>query len=299
MKKILFLILICVLPSAFAEKGKGGGDVVNNAGGSAEQNMVYAFQNFSEFAMSCLHSPLCQLSGEERNLLNELQKNAPLELRQSLKFVTAAYLGSQKYQTDAAVGAPILINQEALWKTDGRGYDLADAVELVALALSAHVPQFTLAARMSLAQKISAVAAQQVLVFRMDHYAQTQIQVSVLKSSRVEHVLVEDGADYWLDLESLLQQKLGCPLESLKIFGLSWHNIDTSQIGSDFIQISFSGPIEWTCSGEGNSQRASLTVVFKARPTEMTIQSYMQNPTADRLQIRNEPVRLLLSGASF
>ena len=75
MKLMKLFILLCFLCSSqsFARNGSGGGDIVGNGGGLAEQNFIYALTHLPEFITETINNePLHSEDLEQLELIKEI-----------------------------------------------------------------------------------------------------------------------------------------------------------------------------------------------------------------------------------
>lgn len=100
------------------------GDHANNGGGSAEQNIVFAFQYFGQFAQNCLNNEICGLSAADRDVLNKIRAALPDEgeAQDLLVFRTSSeddFLldGAVRVaKTGSTVGSKIFVNRAMIYE---------------------------------------------------------------------------------------------------------------------------------------------------------------------------------------
>src|SRR5690348_13869090 len=139
-KSRLILLLSVILQ--FATANAGDGSSVGNGGGSSEQTLVYAYQNFDSLVEPCLRTDICHLGRDEKQLLLEIDQTLTKET--PLEFLNIKTLKTLVFKTEENVGAPIQINAALLWKADSSGidvsYSIEDSLELLTRALALHHP---------------------------------------------------------------------------------------------------------------------------------------------------------------
>ena len=62
-RSVTFALLIGVLNQAHAGRG---GDLINNGGGIAEKNVLYAYAKLEGFLHLCLSSEVCKISSSQQ-----------------------------------------------------------------------------------------------------------------------------------------------------------------------------------------------------------------------------------------
>ena len=150
MKISLCLILSCLFLSgpAFA-----GGDSVNNGGGLAEKNFIYAYQNLGHFLESCLDINPCKLTEKEDRVLRDIARGPEvtsgvggLIFKSGLKepgfFEVDEHGKTRIAVTSSTVGSPIYINLDLIYTLDAEGLQkplsVFDAVAILVHELGHH-----------------------------------------------------------------------------------------------------------------------------------------------------------------
>jgi hypothetical protein len=144
MKNALRLVGLLVALPLFA------GDVSGGGGGLGEQNFTFAYRNLGRFLEVCLKTPVCQLTKEDREVVefiaaelpNEYAANPSLHFTASQTRFTDGQLAPRIAVTGYYVGAPIHINLALLYEkqTDGttRPLSIAEAVSVLVHELGHH-----------------------------------------------------------------------------------------------------------------------------------------------------------------
>lgn len=135
-----------------------GGDHVKNGGGIAEQRILFAYQNLERFIDLCLRSDSCQLSADQRAILDKVLKALPSERAGAGGATGSGQIqfakGSEHSEifvidgvmrvavTGDAIGSLIYINQELIYGKDSQGIvraiSFGEAVALLVHELGHH-----------------------------------------------------------------------------------------------------------------------------------------------------------------
>lgn len=147
--KIFFLI--CGLHLSFLSVptwATGGGSIVGNGGGLAEQNFIYAYNNLAHFYDLCwAHENECLNSTEEKKVFHLIRESLSQEYKTTYQI---QFLSGQKNPsfffidgqirtavTGDHVGDPIFINLDLIYQTNSRGEVIATDIG-TALAILTH-----------------------------------------------------------------------------------------------------------------------------------------------------------------
>jgi hypothetical protein len=130
------------------------GTEVNNAGGTAEQNVLYAYNNLDRFIGLCLASPLCDLNASQKVKLEKIAKVLPEEIRtpdqiqfKSEKENPGLFMvdgAPRAALTGSTVGSPIFINRDLIYFTGNNreieAIDIPTAAGILVHEMGHHVP---------------------------------------------------------------------------------------------------------------------------------------------------------------
>ena len=131
LRKLNQLFISAVI--SFASMTSFAGTFVNNGGGIAEKNILYAYEKLDTYLQLCLNSNTCKLTADQGSLLLQIYRALPQE-RQTKQL----FFGSEKKnpgsfmidgnvrvaRTGDEIGSPIYINSDLLYtKGDGDSYD--------------------------------------------------------------------------------------------------------------------------------------------------------------------------------
>ncbi|MFM6928844.1 MAG: hypothetical protein ACKOX6_10300 [Bdellovibrio sp.] len=139
-KSLVAAIIMISSPSVFA---LGGGDWVNNGGGTAEKNVMYAYEKLGKYIQVCLKSEACKLDPKQKQMLAQIAYGLPQELashnlhfsseRRSPGFFIIDGL-VRVAKTGRAQGSPIYVNSDLLYsKNSSGGYNAVSVPEAVAI----------------------------------------------------------------------------------------------------------------------------------------------------------------------
>ena len=152
MKSILTLFALLVSAVAFA-----GGDLVNNGGGLAEKNVLFAYQKLDSYLRLCLSSEMCRIEKSQRDILEKIAAGLPAEKQnaEQIKFDSERKNpgffiidGTVKVaKTGSNVGSPIHINTDLLYSRNEMGYyipvSISEAVSILVHELGHHYGNFS------------------------------------------------------------------------------------------------------------------------------------------------------------
>lgn len=144
MKLNSFIVsLIVSLAAGSANAILRGGDLVNNGGGIAEKNVIYAYEKLDKYIQICVKSDSCKLTERQRGLLQQIFENMPHEKAGKQLFFASEGKAPGTFiiddlvrvaKTGSTVGSPIYINSDLLYtKSEAEGYDPVSIPEAVAI----------------------------------------------------------------------------------------------------------------------------------------------------------------------
>ncbi len=123
-----FMVVLALFASTAAFAGR---DDVNNGGGLAEKNILYALENLSQYVGLCLNSQTCKITESERDLLNKISLSLPAErqIKDLVQFVsekakpgTFVIDGEMKVaKTGGSIGSQIFFNRDLLYLKNAAG----------------------------------------------------------------------------------------------------------------------------------------------------------------------------------
>lgn len=129
-----------------------GGDMVNNGGGIAEKNILYAYDKLDKYIRLCLNSDSCRLNGYQKFVLKEILSNLSREkINPSQLSFSSEKLNPGTFiidgivrvaKTGSTVGSPILINSDLLYsknETSDVPVSIPEAVAILIHEMGHHV----------------------------------------------------------------------------------------------------------------------------------------------------------------
>jgi hypothetical protein len=153
--RILTAVTLSML-TGFAASANIGGDLVNNAGGIAEKNVLYAYEKLGTYLQLCLKSEACKLNPAQKNIATQIFKGLPQEQlnQKQISFESESKKpGSfiidgqvRVAKTGRLVGSPIIINVDLLYSKVGGLYQavsIAEAVAILVHELGHHYGNYT------------------------------------------------------------------------------------------------------------------------------------------------------------
>lgn len=148
------LLITLVFMTAIAN---AGGDLINNGGGVAEKNMLYAYQKLDSYLKLCLSSDFCKINNSQRSILEKINDGLPRE-RQNLSqiqfdsekanpgfFIIEGEVKVAK--TGSQIGSPVFINTDLLYTRNELGFfiplSISECVAILVHELGHHYGAFT------------------------------------------------------------------------------------------------------------------------------------------------------------
>lgn len=159
MKKVLnnlkvftgnMLVLIALLLSSVS--ANAGGDLVNNGGGLAEKNVMYAYQKLDSYLRLCLGSAFCKIDTEQKVILEQILAGLPQEKENANQIKFASEKNQPGFfiidgevkvaKTGSKVGSPIYINTDLIYTKNEMGFyipaSISEAVAILVHELGHH-----------------------------------------------------------------------------------------------------------------------------------------------------------------
>jgi len=261
MKTKSLLILLTALLSclSFAR----GGDHVDNGGGIAEKNVLYAYNNLSKYLNLCIHAEGCKLSPKQKQLLKKIAESLPAEYqdKEQLKFLSEKKNpgffiidGEVKVaKTGDSIGSPIFVNTDLLFQKDADGTfiptSLSEAVAILVHEFGHHHGNWSHDELDLIGVKTSLMLNQKVYSSPLIPWA-TDLQLTVVNynvNNSFPDVLLAIGEDL-IDLSERYKKTVRCPTLTLPIpilpipdLDLAWtpargsilHNLHWTQMNKD------------------------------------------------------------------
>lgn len=298
LRKLSHLVLGSVISFSGAAAFAGGG-FVNNGGGLAEKNILYAYEKLDTYIQLCLKSNTCKLTAEQGSLLLQIARALPQE-RQSKQI----FFGSEKKtpgsfmidgnvrvaRTGDAIGSPIYINSDLLYtKGDGDSYDPVSIPEAVAILIHemGHHHGFHGHDELDLlGVRVSLLLQQKFISTPLIPWSPNEISASVLNTNLMNgfpQVLLTVG-DEVLDVSSIYAREVHCevftipvpilPIPDLELItrtprGSLFHNLHWEKIKDkgDYLTVQITGNVSNNCQYKNDvgirNNNFQLTVSFR------------------------------------
>lgn len=289
------LLLAAVLFTATAEARRG--DEVNNGGGLAEYNILYAFDRLDSYIDMCLASPACRLNGEERGILLRIRESLPAEWSASpVKFESERSRpgffvldGELKIaKTGSQVGSPIYFNVDLLYRRNMEGrfesITVAEAVAFLVHELGHHAGERDHVKLDLLGLKVS--QSVQALVYATPlSPTSREVNLTVINgpgaTSKPTVLLYVFGAVY--DLSAIVWSAITCPsvvvplpvlphiqLGNKKPNGVILHNVHWARQGKPGTSFQVEADVTKFCKDQVTLQEADksykIVVKFEIEP---------------------------------
>lgn len=134
-----------------------GGDLVNNGGGIAEKNVIFAYQRLESYLRLCLTSELCRIDKTQKDILEQIVAGLPQERQNTnqIQFVSEKrnpgffiIEGEVKVaKTGSRIGSSIFVNTDLLYSKNEMGYfipvNLSEAVAILVHELGHHYGNYS------------------------------------------------------------------------------------------------------------------------------------------------------------
>lgn len=201
-----------------------GGDMVNNGGGIAEKNVLFAYDKLEEYIGLCLNSDSCKINKDQRIILKLILNGLPQEKKAPQIFFDSERKSPGKFIIDGLVrvaktgnriNSPIHINSDLLYsKNEVNDYVPVSTIEAAAILvheLGHHYGHYT-HEELDLAGVRLSMFLQQKFIVTPAVPWNTEISVSVLNpslSGSFPQVLLSVG-DSFLDLTAIYKKSVIC-----------------------------------------------------------------------------------------
>ncbi|WP_409479348.1 hypothetical protein [Pseudobdellovibrio sp. HCB154] len=136
--KLLVLFVVLATQSVFA-----GGDRVNNGGGLAEKNVIYAYEKLESYIKLCLVSDTCKLNPTQQFILQKIYDGLPSDKNSTQLSFSSERANPGRFIIDGNVrvaktgslpGSAIMINVDLLYNKNQNGsYEAMSIPEAVAV----------------------------------------------------------------------------------------------------------------------------------------------------------------------
>lgn len=134
-----------------------GGDLVNNGGGFAEKNVLFAYQKLGTYIQMCMSSEFCKLDNKQKEILGQIanglkdEQATPNQIQfASEKALPGTFIlnGEVKVaKTGSKVGSPIVVNVDMLYTKNSMGFfipaSLSESVAILIHELGHHYGNYS------------------------------------------------------------------------------------------------------------------------------------------------------------
>lgn len=285
-----FLLLwLALVPSAFAgNESGGGGDHVNNGGGLAEQNFLYAYDNLDNWLETCREvQNTCRLGAKESAILGKIQ----FELRQVRKepglIFKSGRLNPGLFETDehgkvrvavtgSRAGDPIYLNLDLIYH-DAAGseaaIDVYGAVAILVHELGHHAGEEDHLFLDVLGNKVRNRREQFRESIDLKKYLHPEFRAVAHNSAReireyfslvgnpVSRFTLENGEELW-DLTDAFTAYAVCPagtdLRATHLTNITWHRLADFNKEAKRQAFTLSLDLDFNCRGGSERQFQSV-----------------------------------------
>ncbi|MEQ1723919.1 MAG: hypothetical protein ABL930_12145, partial [Pseudobdellovibrio sp.] len=143
----LFSVILMISNFAFA-----GGDLINNGGGIAEKNIMFAYQKLDTYLKLCLSSDFCKIDSAQRVILQQITNGLSQEKQNPSQIQFASERNQKGFfildgevkvaKTGSQIASPIYINTDLIYTKNEMGYyipaSIADATAILVHELGHH-----------------------------------------------------------------------------------------------------------------------------------------------------------------
>lgn len=291
-KMILFAMLLTYSASVLAR----GGDLVNNGGGLAEKNILFAYEKLEKFIHICLQSEVCKITASQKQILQKIYDGLPREKKHSqLEFASEKNLPGyfmidgriRVAATGSTVGSVIRINSDMLYTKNDAGYyeplSMAEGVAILIHELGHHYGKYTHEELDLLGVRVSMVVQQKIISTPMIPWtSEISAQVFNPDMSSYPDVLLSVGDDV-IDISQQYAAAVSCvvfkvpipilPIPDIELVtstpvGSLLHNVHWDKVkdAADMITVRIIGNISNKCAARGQGpvrlNNSKLSIVF-------------------------------------
>ncbi len=261
------------------------GTFVNNGGGLAEKNILYAYEKLDAYLQLCLSSNACKLTPEQGSLLLQIYRALPQErTAKQLSFSSEKQNpgffmidGNVRVaKTGNDVGSPVYINSDLLYTKEGDGdswdpVSIPEAVAILVHELGHHQGKHTHEELDLLGVRVSLLLQQKFISTPLIPWAPNEVSASVLNTNLFKgfpQVLLNVG-DEVLDVSSIYARAVHCEVFTLPIpilpipdlelitktpLGSLFHNLHWEKIKDkgSYLTVQITGNVSNNCQYRNN-----------------------------------------------
>jgi hypothetical protein len=277
-------ILMAMMASLGLQAAHGwGGDLVNNGGGLAEKNVLYAYEKIDKYLQYCVTSSVCKLTDAQKVIAQKIYNGLPQEKAAGNQL---QYISEQKVpgsfmidgniriaKTGSTIGSPIVINTDMLYNKVGDTYEaltMPEAVAVLVHEFGHHYGSYTHEELDLIGVRVSMMMQQKMITTPMlpwNSFASASVFNSKLRTD-FPQVLLSVGTDL-VDISEIYRRTVHCEVFTLPIpvlpipdlelvtrepVGSMLHNIHWEKIKEkdDQISVKIIGNVSNTCTYKSN-----------------------------------------------
>jgi hypothetical protein len=231
-RSILFFGAQAFIALCFGSSAVAGGDLINNGGGIAEKNVLYAYDKLDNFVHLCLKSDVCKLTENQKVILQKISDGLPEE-KKSVKQITMASErrtpgffmidGNVRVaKTGSAVGSSIFINVDLLYTKDENGniepVTVPEAVAILIHELGHHYGNYSHEELDLVAIKVSLLLQKELITTPLLPWS-NEVSVAVFNPKKLTAfpMLILNVGDEIIDVSQLYENTVRCNYLSLPI----------------------------------------------------------------------------------
>ena len=322
MKTILLVLAIHLA----AYSAHAGGDLVNNGGGIAEKNVMFAYQRLENYLRMCLNSEFCKLDQSQKQIIESITKGIEEERRtpNQIQFVSeknfpGTFIINREVKvakTGSRIGSPIFINTDLLYTKNELGYfipvSLSEAVAILVHELGHHYGDFQHA-------ELDLIGVRVAMLMQHKTYSTPLLPWSAQISAMVINPDLENSfpevllyvEDQVIDISQQFKDVVYCPkftipipilpipdipLRNKKPLGSLIHNVhwNSANPKGDSVALTIQADLSHRCKDsskgkdmEGRSQDFKLEINFSASIDKQS-GKWILNPNSIKLAQKHE-----------
>lgn len=309
--KAVILFAALTTQSVFA-----GGDRVNNGGGLAEKNVIYAYEKIESYVKLCLDSDTCKLNPTQKAILQKIYFGLPTDKKlgqltfsseqsQPGSFIIDGNVRVAK--TGSQPGSPIVINADLLYSKNQNGsyeaMSIPEAVAVLVHEFGHHYGSYSHEELDLIGVRISLLLQSKVISTPLVPW-KSDISMTVLNQDATgsfPEVLLYVGNDI-IDISRQYKAEIGCasfkipipllPVPDINVNsktpkGSILHNLHWEKIkdGDTTLEVQITGNVSNRCKVKSETEirnnSAQLTIKFKMNKN---IDTWIYDPSSLKMR---------------
>lgn len=292
----MVLSSLIILTSVYSN---AGGGFVNNGGGLAEKNVLYAYEKIEDYIRICLQSEVCKLAYVQKSILLKIYEGLPEEKKSQQILFGSEQKAPGSFMIDgnvrvartgSTIGSPIYINTDLLYaKGDSGTYEATTIPEAVAILVHEfghHYGNFSHEELDLIGVRVSLMMQQKFISTPLVPWAPNEISASVFNPDLLTsfpQVLLNVGGDV-VDISKTYVNSVHCevftlpipilPIPDLELItktpvGSLFHNVHWEKIKDkgDYYSVKITGNVSNNCKYKKNigirNNNYQLSISFK------------------------------------